>query len=131
MWLEQLLSGVLRQGHVAVEAVQDGVVEHAAALDAVAVELSEALHVLLADAQLLAQGIVVVADEVGGGDAVGKLYEVCVLHVVGLLIGLSVEIDDAVAYLESLTGQTHAALDVVLLAVDGPVVERTEASGGC
>ena len=48
-----------------------------------------------------------------------QLHVVRVLHVIGLLVGLAVGVDDVVLYLQSLSGQTHAALHVVLAAVDG------------
>ena len=55
-----------------------------------------------------------------------QLHVIAVLHVVWLLVRFAVEVDDAVLYLQSLTGQTYAALHVVLAAVDGACLYSAE-----
>ena len=47
-----------------------------------------------------------------------------VLHIVGLLIGLAVEVDDAVLDLQCLSRQADATLDIVLAAVGRTVVDH-------
>ena len=47
-----------------------------------------------------------------------QLNVIVVLHIVRLLVGFSVEVDDAVPDLERLSGQPHAPLHIVLAAVD-------------
>ena len=53
------------------------------------------------------------------GDFLARLqgYRIGILHIVGLLVGLAVEIDDMVLDLEGLSGQSHTALHIVLTTV--------------
>ena len=74
---------------------------------AIAVQLCKLLH---GDAQLLHELV---------GHVLLQFHTVGILHVVGLLVGLAVEVYHAVLHLQRLTGQTHAALHVVLAAVGG------------
>ena len=60
------------------------------------------------------------------GYAAHELQVVHVLHVVGLLVGLAVEVHYAVLYLKRLAGKAHAALHVVLAAVYGARVYLAE-----
>ena len=48
------------------------------------------------------------------------LYIICILHIVRLLVGLSVEIDDAILDLQGLSGQPNATLHIVLPPVGRP-----------
>ena len=51
------------------------------------------------------------------GYRLAQLHVVCVLHIVGFLVGLAVKVDYAVLYLQCLSGQAYAPLHVVLAAV--------------
>ena len=61
-----------------------------------------------------------------GNLSAGSLYEVVILHVFGLIQSLSVDIHDVVLNLEAVAGQTHAALHIVLAAVDRTVNDIAE-----
>ena len=76
------------------------------------VEISQVFH---GDAQIF-QHVV--------GQVTLELDIIEVLYVVGLLVGLAIEVDDTVFDLQGLTRQTNAALDIVLAAVGGTVVDH-------
>ena len=86
--LLQLAIGTVGQRHIAI-GIQAGQVFHR-------------------DAQLLHELV---------GQALAQLDIVRILHIVWLLVGLAVDIHDAVLDLQRLTRQSHAALDVVLTTI--------------
>ena len=49
-----------------------------------------------------------------------------VLHIVGLLVGLTVQIHHVVLNLQSLSGQSHTALHVVLTAIGRTGINLTK-----
>ena len=53
------------------------------------------------------------------GKILAFLHDVCVLHIIGFLVRLAVYVNDTVLYLQRLSWQSHASLDVVLAAVGG------------
>ena len=117
------LCGTLRERHVAVILFQYGVVEDGAALHVRAVEIAEALYVLLADVEFLAQVVIALSQKFACCHA-APLNEVGVLHVLRLLVGLAVEIDDLVLDLQHLSRHSDAALHIVFAAVSGARVNH-------
>ena len=63
------------------------------------------------------------------GQVALELHVVGVLHIVGLLVGLAVEIDDAVLDLQRLSRQSHASFHIVLAAIGGSRVDGTVGVG--
>ena len=80
---------------------------------AVLVQTHQVFH---RDAQFLEQFV---------GQLALQFHVIGVLHVFWFLVGLSVEVDDAVLNLQRLSGKSHAALHVVLAAVGRPGVNCT------
>ena len=68
----------------------------------------QAHQVFHCDAQILHQVVV---------QSLFQLHLVGILHIVGLLVGLAVDIDDAILDLQRLTGQSYAAFYVVLATI--------------
>ncbi len=70
-------------------------------------------------AQVLASDALLLHEVVGEHCTLAEHHGVRILHQLGLLVGHAVQIDGPVLYLQRLSGQSHAALHVVLAAVGG------------
>ena len=58
-----------------------------------------------------------------------ELHDIAVLHVVGLFVGFAVEVNNAVSYLQRLSGQADATLYVKLAVVNGAAYHLAEHLG--
>ena len=115
--LFQCSHGTFGKRHIAI-VLQGSLIQHQSLLYIKAVQAAEALHIFVADAQFLAEVVVLFAQQVGSRYVV-ELHHIGILHVFGLFVWLSVQIYNLILYLQGLSWQANATLYIVFATVGG------------